>query len=270
MSEPRRASVVVRAKDEAASIGRTLELLASQTAELQTIVVDSGSRDETVAIARGAGAEVVEIPAESFTYGHALNVGCERAREAAIIALSAHAFPLDDGWAARMVAALDDERVACAVGYGNAPEGGPLRERRVQDIELARRYPRWGYSNGQGVFRAELWRARPFREDMPGVEDKEWAWHWMERGYVSIVDPGLSVDHQHHHEGVRERFDRQRREWLGLGMFVDIPEELAPGLLREWWTELDGRRSRVRARLSPRRAAELAGKYAGCRAARRR
>jgi glycosyltransferase involved in cell wall biosynthesis len=269
VSAPRRASVVVRAKDEAASIGRTLALLSSQTADLETIVVDSGSRDETVAIARSAGVEVIEIPAVAFTYGYALNIGCERATAPAIIALSAHAFPLDEHWAERMVAALDDERVACAVGYGNDPRGRPIEGRWIQDIELARRFPRWGYSNGQGIFRAELWRRRRFREDMPGVEDKEWAWHWLERGYVTVVDPALIVDHEHHWEGVRKRFERERREWLGLGMFIDIPEELAPGIVREWWTELDGRSSRFRARLSPRRAAELAGKYLGCRAARR-
>ena len=62
------ATVVIRAKNEAGAIGRTLELVAGQTVDAQIVVVDSGSSDDTVAIARRAGAEVVEIPAASFTY----------------------------------------------------------------------------------------------------------------------------------------------------------------------------------------------------------
>ena len=81
------ATVVVRAKDEAASIGRTLDLVAGQTADAQVVVVDSGSSDDTVGIARRAGAEVIEIPAASFTYGGALNTGAEAARAAAVAAL---------------------------------------------------------------------------------------------------------------------------------------------------------------------------------------
>src|SRR5919108_616760 len=54
------ASVIVRARDEAASIGRTLSLLARQTLVPEVIVVDSGSRDDTVAIARDHGARAAQ------------------------------------------------------------------------------------------------------------------------------------------------------------------------------------------------------------------
>lgn len=269
MSAVPAATVVIRTKDEAGSIGRTLALVAGQTAPVQTIVVDSGSGDATVAIARSMDVEVVEIAPSEFTYGHALNVGCERAAAPAIVALSAHAFPRDDRWVERMLDALAGERVACATGYDSDPEGRPLREARVQDAELARRFPHWGYSNAHGGFRADLWRERPFREDMPGVEDKEWAWHWLQRGYLSVVDPGLGVDHDHTDEGPRERYRRAHREWLGVGMFADVERRSAASVAREWWSERGGRRSHLRARLSARRAAELAGEYAGRRAATR-
>lgn len=49
-------TVVVRAKDEERTIGRLLDILASQelAGEVQVIVVDSGSRDRTAAIAHAA------------------------------------------------------------------------------------------------------------------------------------------------------------------------------------------------------------------------
>ena len=75
----RSVSVVIRAKDEGESIGRTLDLLSRQTTEHEVVLVDSGSTDATVEIARGAGVSVIEIPAKDFTYGGALNTGCAAA-----------------------------------------------------------------------------------------------------------------------------------------------------------------------------------------------
>lgn len=262
MSTPPRASVVIRAKNEAASIGRTLELVASQTVDAQVIVVDSGSTDDTDAIARRAGAEVIEIPAESFTFGGSLNAGAQAARAEYIVALSAHAFPLHDRWLEAMLDPFADERVACTTANDYAPGGGPLERSVVQDEALARRHPMWGYSNAAGAFRAELWRRRPFREDMPGTEDKEWAWHWLTSGMTVVASPEMRVDHDHGKDPARELFARSRREWQGLGMFFELEPFPARVALAEWWREKDGRPTHLRARVSHRRAAQLAGRWA--------
>jgi rhamnosyltransferase len=255
------ATVVIRAKDEAASIGRTLELVASQTVDAQVVVVDSGSSDDTVAIARRAGAEVVEIPGASFTYGGSLNTGAELAREEFTVALSAHAFPVHDRWLEAMIEPFADERVACTTSNDYAPDGGPLRETIVQDEAHARRFPMWGYSNAAGAFRTSLWRERPFRADMPGTEDKEWAWHWLTRGMTLVVSPEMRVDHTHGKDPARDLFERSRREWYGLGMYFDLDPYPARVAVSEWWRELEGRPSHARARLSHRRAARIAGRW---------
>jgi rhamnosyltransferase len=259
------ASVVVRSKDEAASIGRLLDILRGQTIadRLELIIVDSGSSDGTVAIARERGIGPIEIPAESFTFGGALNTGCAAATAPIIVALSAHAFPPDQGWAERMVGAFDDERVACVFGDDLGPDGRPLREPVMQDAAHAREHPFWGYSNSAGGFRATLWRERPWRTDMPGTEDKEWAWHWLERGWLVRVDPGLRVDHDHSHDPLRDTFVRSRREWVGYAMYLDLPDYPLSAAVRRWWSERDGHANAARARMSPWRAARLAGEWAG-------
>lgn len=261
------ASVVVRTRDEARSIGRLIELLKGQTIadRLELLVVDSGSRDGTVAIARSSGAEIIEVPASEFTFGRALNIGCARASAPLIIALSAHAFPRSERWAERMVSSFDDERVACASGAQCHPSGSPLSKPLLLDLELARRYPFFGYSNSSGGFRAELWRERPFREDMPGTEDKEWGWHWLHEGWRSLFDPALLVEHDHSHDALPLVFERARREWVGFGMYLELPPYGLRELAHEWWRELDGHRTSATARLSPWRLARLAGKYAGLR-----
>src|SRR3954471_24633513 len=135
-------SVVVRAKNEAADIGRTLSLLNEQDLggrAVEVIVVDSGSSDGTQRIAVEHGARLVEIPPESFTFSGSLNTGCERATAPIIVALSAHAFPPDPEWLARVLAWFDDSQVACCYGVDNAPEGGALTAPVRQDEQHALR-----------------------------------------------------------------------------------------------------------------------------------
>ena len=182
-------SVVIRAKDEAASIGRTLELLERQTVRPEVVVVDSGSTDGSTDIVRAHDAKLVQIPATSFTFGGALNTGAEHATAEVVVALSAHAFPKDDAWLQRMLDAMADPDVACASGQSAAPDGAPLDHDVVQDLALARAYPLWGYSSHAGAFRRSLWTQRGFRTDMTASEDKEWAWHWLERGHKVVLGP---------------------------------------------------------------------------------
>ena len=181
MSEPK-ASVVIRARDEAARLGAVLDALAGQTLEHELVLVDSGSSDATPELARAAGATVLELEPSRFSFGRALNLGAARARAELIVALSADAVPPDPGWLARMAAHFADARVACA--YGERTDeafralSGPVR----QDGERLAAHPFWGYSNSAGGFRASLWRERPFREDMPGTEDREWSQWALRRG----------------------------------------------------------------------------------------
>lgn len=259
-------TVVVRARDEAPSIGRLLDLLAAQELagrELEVVVVDSGSTDGTPDIAGARGARVIAIPSASFSFGGALNTGCEAARGELIVSLSAHAFPPDTGWLERVAGAFEDPRVACACGDRFAAGGGPLRGRVVQDLALLERFPRWGYSNAAGAFRAELWRRHPFRPELPGTEDKAWAHHWIERGYTCVVGADLVVDHDHSHDPPAAQYTRSRREWIGFGMFLELDPYSLSDLAREWWSDQESFRSPWRARLSPWRAARLLGMYAG-------
>jgi rhamnosyltransferase len=256
--------VIVRAKNEAPAIGRLLDLLAQQTVKAELIVVDSGSTDGTVEIVkRHDDVRLIEIPAASFTFGAALNTGCDAASGDVLVALSAHAFPRDERWLERVVATFADERVAAACGDDFDFDGSPLREVRVQDEEIARRNLHWGYSNSAGAFRAELWRQHPFHPDMPGTEDKEFAWHWQQRGYVVVIDPALRVDHDHWKDPLPDIYERARREWVGYSMFLPLEPYGIRELVREWWTQKAPWRSYARARLSHRRAARLLGKYRG-------
>jgi rhamnosyltransferase len=265
-----KVSVIVRALDEAASIGRCLQLIATQRldAEVETIVVDSGSHDGTPEIALANGASVIAMPPAAFSFGGALNLGAAAASGEILVALSAHAFPRDDCWLARLVAAFDDPGVACACGDRFWPDGSVLTGPVVFDSAMAARHALWGYSNAAGAFRASLWRERPFREDLPACEDREWCRYWLSRSYVCVLDPALAVDHDHTHDPALSIYRRARREAAGFTAFLS-PDELPPAGVRalaaEWWSDTRFYDSLWRARLSHRRGARLLGTFAGAR-----
>jgi rhamnosyltransferase len=263
-----RLTALIRCRDEERGIGPLIDALRSQTLghSIEIVVVDSGSRDRTLEEVRRRGIEPIQIPPPEFTYGRALNRAAAQAAAPICLAVSAHIQLLDDGWAARVVQAFDDQRVACAYGPRREPHGlRPLREPLLQDLAHAQTHPMWGYSNSSGAFRTELWQRRAFNEELAADEDLEWAWHWLGQGWLVLLDPALAVHHSHADEGPVRTFKRRRAEAAAIRQFREIdPLPLRP-VLSEWWRGPHLHRSNLRARLDPRRVAALAGKYAGLR-----
>ena len=74
-----KVSIVVRAYNEIKHIGILLTGISQQNYAAEVILVDSGSTDGTVEAAENFGATVVKIKPEDFSFGHALNIGCENA-----------------------------------------------------------------------------------------------------------------------------------------------------------------------------------------------
>ena len=100
-------SVIVPARNTAATIGETLEAIARQDLDepYEVIVVDDGSEDETVEIAeRKAGPESVVRQPQGGA-GRARNLGAERAKGAVLAFTDADCFPARD-WLRQGLGAL--------------------------------------------------------------------------------------------------------------------------------------------------------------------
>jgi glycosyltransferase involved in cell wall biosynthesis len=77
-----RVSIVIRVRNEAVAIKRTLALIEQQDVRAdEIVVVDSGSSDGTPDIAtKFSRVKLVRIRPREFTFGRALNLGIENAR----------------------------------------------------------------------------------------------------------------------------------------------------------------------------------------------
>ena len=98
MSE--RVSAVVPIKDGARYLGELLAALEREGVD-ELLVIDSGSCDDSVAIARAAGATVVEIAPAEFGHGRTRNLAAERASGDVIAFLTQDATPAP-GWLAAL------------------------------------------------------------------------------------------------------------------------------------------------------------------------
>jgi hypothetical protein len=107
-----RISVVIPARDAAATVGRTITALAAQEldGEWEAILVDDGSTDGTVSVAQAAAAaahmDLTWVRQEPSGPGPARNLGAANASAPALAFLDADCFP-QRGWLAAGLAALD-------------------------------------------------------------------------------------------------------------------------------------------------------------------
>jgi rhamnosyltransferase len=264
------ASVIVRARNEEAVIGRALEALRKQTVAAEVIVVDSGSADATLEIAARWVDRVIQIPAEEFSYGHALNVGARAANAPIHFALSAHCVPERRDWIELALGHYEDSNVAATHGARYLPDGSPLREAFHQTAEQAHANPHWGFSNHASSWRGEVWAQFPFDERLEAAEDREWVLRVLDAGWVVAVDPRLWVDMSHAWRGgLRNTYLRGKRNARAVAIFAPSAPYRPRDCIREWWSRMpDDLHSPWLHRLDYRRMAGLAGKYMGYRASR--
>ena len=88
--------------------------------DCELIVVDSGSSDDTVGVARLGGATVVEIPPEDFTHAYSRNKGADLATGDYLLFMTQDAVPLTGRWLWEMVTAIKKNDIV-AVSCGEYP-----------------------------------------------------------------------------------------------------------------------------------------------------
>jgi threonine dehydrogenase-like Zn-dependent dehydrogenase/glycosyltransferase involved in cell wall biosynthesis len=195
-------SIIIRARNEERHLGQLLRLLRRQNGTAaEIIVVDSGSKDETIAIAQEGADKVVQIEADRFSYGRSLNYGCAAASGDILAIISAHTYPTSNNWLTNLTVPFEDESVAMV--YGRQLPHMTTRLGEARDFAVA-----YGPhsrvlidepfgNNANSAVRASLWRRHQFDETLTGLEDAEWA-RWAQRhGYAVRYAANAAIVHIH-------------------------------------------------------------------------
>jgi glycosyltransferase involved in cell wall biosynthesis len=215
-----KTSVVIRAYNEAAHLGRLLEGISHQTVkDVEIIVVDSGSTDGTPAIAEKGGARLVHIPPEEFTFGRSLNMGLQVARGELAAIASAHVYPVYPDWLERLFEPFNDPQIVLTYGKQRGDERSRFPEQEI----FARWYPEQSArpqdhpfcNNANAAIRRSAWQAQPYDETLTGLEDLAWAGKAQAVGGRIAYIAEAEVVHCHN-ETPRGVFNRYRREAMAF------------------------------------------------------
>ena len=222
-------SVIVPVKDGERYLAEVLEALAREAPD-EVLVIDSGSTDRSVAIARAAGVRVVEIDPAEFGHGRTRNLGVTLTEGELVCFLTQDATPCP-GWldAYREAFALDP-RVGAAYGphlprpdtspmiarelteffASMSPDGIPVRQEAGAITFL---------SNVNACYARSCLEEIGFRE-VAYSEDQAFGRELLATGWVKVYQPAAAVLHAHDYstaQFMRRYFDEYRglRETIG-------------------------------------------------------
>jgi glycosyltransferase involved in cell wall biosynthesis len=209
-------SIVVRAFNEDKHIYRLLFGITKQTIkDPEIILVDSGSTDDTLAIAAQFPVKIVHISPEEFTFGRSLNMGISEASGEIIVIISAHCYPVYPDWLEQLVKPLNDEDIGLSYGRQRGGETNYFSEHQFfrkyfpENSVFQQAHP---YShNANAAIRRELWAQHPYDENLTGLEDLAWSSWLMEEGYNLAYVAEAEVVHIHDetYRQVKRRYERE-------------------------------------------------------------
>jgi rhamnosyltransferase len=277
-------TVAIPVRDGGEMLARTLAALSRQTVEHELLVCDSGSADESVALARSHGARVLQIAPGDFSHGGTRNLLMREAAGAHVALLSQDAEPADERWLERLLDGFElGEDVAIVYGpyrprehatvavrielerwFASLSSDGHPRLDRLEEHERALAASeligrRGFFTDANACLARAAWERVPFRE-VPYAEDRVLAIDMLRAGYAKAFVPEAAVLHSHDYttfQELRRSFD----EWRGLREVYGWCEPASP---RRFVGQLRGalgeaRRELVREGASPtRRRATLA------------
>jgi glycosyltransferase involved in cell wall biosynthesis len=250
-------SVVVRVRNAAAELDRCLSNVQRQVlpegVELEMVVVDNDSTDDSRRVAQRHGAVVVPISQAQFSWGRALNRGIARARGDIVLLLSSDAAPADEFWVRHMMEPFAEADVAVVYGrqlpYPDAPVDERIRLQQtfgtrpitLQKREHADNPSAKGMlaSNACAAIRRTVWQAHPYDEETLGGEEGPFTCQALKQGFRCLYQPGAQVHHSHRDSP----WKLACREWQILHKnVVYTGSRLQKRTLLRWWAAVAKRR----------------------------
>lgn len=211
-------SIVIRTLNEETHLNALLQKIYQQDIgedTFEVVLVDSGSSDKTLDIARSFDCRITSIPKASFSFGRSLNLGCELSRGQLLVFISGHCIPVRNDWLASLVAPIKEGLVAYSYGM---QEGGSTTKFSEHQV-FSKFYPsgdvvpQEGFfcNNANAALLKESWEQFGFDEKITGLEDmflaKQLENSGLKTGYVASA----SVYHIHDEswEQVEMRYERE-------------------------------------------------------------
>jgi len=215
-----KVSIIIRCFNEVAHIGKLLVGIEKQDYhEREIIIVDSGSVDGTIEVCKKFKTKIVSILPEEFSFGFALNKGCEVATGDIFLFASAHVYPVYTNWITLMLQPFENKKVALTYGGQIGNELTKFSEHMIfkkwfPDKSIKRQNHPF-CNNANCAVRKQLWHLQPYNELLTGLEDLDWAIKILHKGYHISYQAEAKIVHVHE-ETPKRVFNRYKREAIAI------------------------------------------------------
>ena len=203
-------SFVIRTKNEEDKIRNVLESIRSQVTseDIEIIIVDSGSTDSTLVIAKEYDCNIINISPDQFTWGYALNVGINNAKGDIIGIISGHCILMNGSCVEKIIATFKKDRSISAL-YGR--QVGVLQDDPFEKNANEKYYPivegvhyinqetkySSTISNACCFLKKKVWENIKFDEIVQSCEDAKWAKETINKGLTIAYFSDVGVIHSH-------------------------------------------------------------------------
>lgn len=211
-------SIIIPTKNGEAWLEKCLGSVRSQqgVGSVEVLLVDSGSTDKSLEIARRYGARIEAIRPEEFHHARTRNYGASLATGKYLVFLSQDAIPSSNTWLAAMLRNFYDADVAAVYGR-QVPDAGSTNERHdalgtmygnercVKEASSRARlgFKYYHFSDANAAVRREVWESTRFPEELKVFEDLGIAKKILDAGWKIVYEPDASVIHSHNHTTVQ-------------------------------------------------------------------
>jgi len=211
-------SVVIRTLNEERYLDELLSAVNAQKSDIFTIevvIVDSGSTDRTLEIAKSKQARITYIKKEDFSFGRSLNIGCDFANGKILVFVSGHCVPASENWIHNLCLPIYEAKAQYIYGRQIGRDTTKFSERQVFDKYFPRHcmVPQEGFfcNNANSALLKSAWSDLPFDEELTGLEDMHLARKLVDNGglvgYVSTA-PVYHI-HDESWAQVERRYERE-------------------------------------------------------------
>ncbi|MEP3855637.1 MAG: glycosyltransferase family 2 protein [Porticoccus sp.] len=213
-----KASIVIRTYNEERHLPDLLSGISQQMStdiEYETILVDSGSTDRTLDIARNYQCHIEHIEKDQFSFGRSLNIGCRAATGDVLVFVSGHCVPATNEWLVKLIEPLNLGQVELTYGKQIGNSASRFSECRIFDKYFPKenQIPQEGFycNNANSALLTKVWKEFPFDEELTGLEDmylaRKLVGNGMRLGYVA--DAPVYHIHDETWRRVKNRFERE-------------------------------------------------------------
>jgi glycosyltransferase involved in cell wall biosynthesis len=210
-------SIIIRTLNEERYLQELLLKIKDQKTQfdLEVILVDSGSIDKTISIAKSHNVKIVFIDKKSFSYGRSLNLGCKFSNGQYLVFISGHCIPTSETWLQDLV--LPIHVGTCHYTYGRqlARDTTKFSEKQIflKHYPENSQIPQEGFfcNNANAALLKSLWQKNCFNEELTGCEDMELAKRLRAKGNKIGYVAKASVFHIHNEtwKQVKTRYERE-------------------------------------------------------------